>query len=73
MKNIIIVAYLTSPMATPAMAIMLYWTVHIVVIKFRISRILIPIVFTLFVKVVVVVFPLMPIMFSCHEVIKSPQ
>jgi hypothetical protein len=34
MKNIIIVAYLTSSMATPAMAIMLYWMASVVVIKF---------------------------------------
>jgi hypothetical protein len=33
MKNITIVAYLTSLMATPAVAIMLYWTTSIVVIK----------------------------------------
>jgi hypothetical protein len=54
MKSIVIVAYLTSSMATPAMVIMLGWTVSIMVVKFRISRILIPIVFNLFIEVVVV-------------------
>jgi hypothetical protein len=73
MKRIIIVVYLTSSMAIPAMAIMLYWTVSIVVIKFQISRILIPIVIDLFIIVIVVVMPLMPIMFSCHKVIEMPQ
>jgi hypothetical protein len=73
MKRIIIVAYLTSSMAIPAMAIMLYWTVSIVVIKFQISRILIPIVIDLFIIVIVVIMPLMPIMFSCHKVIEMPQ
>jgi hypothetical protein len=34
MKSIIIVEYLTSLMAIPAMAIMLYRTVSVVVIKF---------------------------------------
>jgi hypothetical protein len=34
MKNIIIVAYLMPSMATPTMAIMLYWTVSVVVIMF---------------------------------------
>jgi hypothetical protein len=73
MKSIVIVAYLTSSMAIPAMVIMLYRTVSIVVIKFRISRILIPIVVDLFIIVVVVVMPLMLIVFSCHKVIKTPQ
>jgi hypothetical protein len=73
MKNIIIVAYLMSSMATPAMAIMLYRTTSIVVIKFRISRILIPIVVDLFIIGVVVVMPLMPVMFSCHKVIEMTQ
>jgi hypothetical protein len=72
MKSIVIVAYLTSSMATPAMAIMLYQTTSVVVIKFWISRILIRIVFNLLIMVVVVM-PLMPIVFSCHEVIKMPQ
>jgi hypothetical protein len=45
-----------------------------VVIKFRISRILIPIVVDLFIIiVVVVVMPLMPVVFSCHKIIKTPQ
>jgi hypothetical protein len=73
MKNIIIVAYLTSSMAIPAMANMLYRTASVMVIKFRISRILIPIVVDLFIIVVVVVMPLMPIVFSCHKVIETPQ
>jgi hypothetical protein len=74
MKSIVIVAYLTSSMAIPAMVIMLYWTVSVVVvIKFRISRILIPIVVDLFIIVVVFVMPLMPVVFSCHKVIKTPQ
>jgi hypothetical protein len=73
MKNIIIVAYLTSSMVTPAMAIMLYRMVSVMVIKFRISRILIPIVVDLFIIVVVVVMPLMLVVFSCHMVIKMPQ
>jgi hypothetical protein len=74
MKSIIIVAYLTSSMAIPTMAIMLYRMVSVVVIKFRISRILIPIVVDLFIIiVVVVVMPLMPVVFSCHKVIKTPQ
>jgi hypothetical protein len=34
MKNIIIVVYLSSSMATSAMAIMLYRTLSVVVIKF---------------------------------------
>jgi hypothetical protein len=34
MKSIVIVAYLTSSMATPAMAIMLYRTASVMVIKF---------------------------------------
>jgi hypothetical protein len=34
MKSIVIVAYLTSSMATPVMVIMLYQTVSVVVIKF---------------------------------------
>jgi hypothetical protein len=72
MKSIIIVAYLMSLMAIPAMAIMLYRTVSVVVIKFRISRILIPIVVDLFI-IVVVVMPLMPVMFSCHKVIEVSQ
>jgi hypothetical protein len=72
MKSIVIVVYLTSSMATPAMVIMLYRTASVMVIKFRISRILIPIVFDLFIMVVVVM-PLMPIVFSCHKVIKTPQ
>jgi hypothetical protein len=33
MKSIIIVVYLTSSMATPAMVIMLYWTASVMVIK----------------------------------------
>jgi hypothetical protein len=73
MKSIIIIAYLTSSIATHAMVIMLYRTVSIVVIKFRISRILIRIVFNMIIKVVLVVMPLMLIVFSCHEVIKMPQ
>jgi hypothetical protein len=74
MKSIIIVAYLTSSMAIPAMAIMLYRTTSIVVIKIRISRILIPIVVDLFIIiVVVVVMPLMPVVFSCHKIIETPQ
>jgi hypothetical protein len=74
MKGIIIVAYLTSSMAIPAMAFMLYWTVRVVVIKFRVSRILIPIVIDLFIIiVVVVVMPFMPVVFSCHKVIVMPQ
>jgi hypothetical protein len=73
MKSIIIVAYLTSSMAIPAMAIMLYHTASVVVIKFRISRILIPIVVDLFIIVVVVVMPLMPVVFSCQKVIEMPQ
>jgi hypothetical protein len=49
-----------------------------VVIKFRINRILIPIVIDLFiiivvVVVVVVVMPLMLVVFSCHKVIDMPQ
>jgi hypothetical protein len=49
--------------------------VSIVVIKFQISRILIPIVFNLFIEVVVVVvvMPLLSIVFSCHKVIEMPQ
>jgi hypothetical protein len=75
MKSIIIVAYLTSSMAIPAMVIVLYRTASVVVIKFQISRILIPIVVDLFiiVVVVVIVMPLMPVVFSCHKVIKTPQ
>jgi hypothetical protein len=73
MKSIVIVAYLTSSMAIPAMVIMLYRTASVVVIKIQISRILIPIVIDLFIMVVVVVIPLMPVMFSCHKVIKMPQ
>jgi hypothetical protein len=71
MKNIVIVAYLTSSMAAPTMTIVLYRMASIMVIKFRISRILIPIVFDLF--IVVVVMPLMSIVFSCHKVIEMPQ
>jgi hypothetical protein len=41
--------------ATPAMVIMMYRTMSVMVIKFQISRILIPIVFDLFIMVVVVV------------------
>jgi hypothetical protein len=70
MKSIVIVAYLTSSMATPTMAIMLGWMASILVVKFRISRILIPIVFNLFIEVVLL---LLPIMFSCHKVIETPQ
>jgi hypothetical protein len=44
MKSNVIVAYLTSSMVIPAMAIMLYRMAKVMVIKFRISRILIPIV-----------------------------
>jgi hypothetical protein len=73
MKSTVIVVYLTSSMAIPAMAIMLYRTASVVVIKFRISRILIPIVIDLFIIVVVVVMPLMLVVFSCHKVIKMPQ
>jgi hypothetical protein len=73
MKSIIIIAYLTSLVATPAMVIMLYRTMSIMVIKFQINRILIPIVFNLFIMVVVVVMPLMSIVFSCHKVIEMPQ
>jgi hypothetical protein len=75
MKSIVIVLYLTSLMATPAMAIMLGRTASIVVVKFRIRQILIPIVFNLFIEVVVVevVMPLLPIVFSCHKVIETPQ
>jgi hypothetical protein len=73
MKSIVIVAYLTSSMANPAMSIMLYRTASIVVIMFRISRILIPIVADLFIIVVVVVMPLMLVVFSCHKVIEMPQ
>jgi hypothetical protein len=62
-----------SSMATPTMAIMLYRMASIVVIKFRISIILILIVIDMFIIVVVVVMPLMPVMFSCHKVIKMPQ
>jgi hypothetical protein len=69
MKSIIIVAYLISLMAIPAMTIMLYRTTSVMVI----SRILIPIVIDLFIIVVVIVMPLMPVMFSCHKVIKMPQ
>jgi hypothetical protein len=72
MKSIIIVAYLTSSMAIPAMVIMLYRTASVVVIKFQISRILIPIVVILFI-IVVVVMPLMSVVFSCHKVIETPQ
>jgi hypothetical protein len=54
MKSIVTVAYLTSSMAIPAMAIMLYRMASIMVIKFRISRILVPIVVDLFNIVVVV-------------------
>jgi hypothetical protein len=57
MKSIVVVAYLTSSMAIPAMAIMLYRMASVVVIKFRISRILVPIVVDLFIIVVVVVMP----------------
>jgi hypothetical protein len=74
MKSIVIVAYLSSSMAIPAMVNMLYRTASILVIMFRISRILIPIVVDLFIiVVVVVVMPLMLIVFSCHKVIKTPQ
>jgi hypothetical protein len=73
MKSIVIVAYLMSSMAIPTMVIMLYQTVSIEVIKFRISRILIPIVIDLFIIVVVVVMPLMSVVFSCHKVIEMPQ
>jgi hypothetical protein len=73
MKSIVIVAYLTSSMAIPAMAIMLYRMLSVVVIKLRISRILIPIVVDLFIIVVVVGMPLMPVVFSCHKVIETPQ
>jgi hypothetical protein len=75
MKSIIIVAYLTSSMATPTMVIMLGRTASIVVVRFRISRILIQIVFNLFIEVVVVVvvMPLLSIVFSCHKVIETPQ
>jgi hypothetical protein len=75
--------------ATPAMVIMMYRTMSVMVIKFQISRTLIPVVFDLFIMVVVVVvvvvivivivivvvvvMPLMPIMFSCHKVIETPQ
>jgi hypothetical protein len=74
--------------ATPAMVIMMYRTMSVMVIKFQISRTLIPVVFDLFIMVVVVVIvvvvivivivvvvvmPLMSIMFSCHKVIKMPQ
>jgi hypothetical protein len=73
MKSIVIVAYLTSSMAIPAMAIMLYRMASVVVIKFRINRILIPIVVDLFIIVVIIVMPLMSVMFSCHKVIEMPQ
>jgi hypothetical protein len=75
MKSIVIVVYLTLLMATPAMAIMLGRTASIVVVKFWISRILIPIVFNLFIEVVVVVvvMPFLLIVFSCHKVIETPQ
>jgi hypothetical protein len=75
MKRFIIVAYLMLSMATPAMAIMLGQMASIIVIRFRIRRILIPIVFNLFIEVVVVVIimPLLSIVFSCHKVIKMPQ
>jgi hypothetical protein len=81
MKSIVIVTYLTSSLATPSMAIMLDQMASVVVIKFRISRILIPIVFNVFIKVVVVVvvvivvvvMPLLPIVFSYHKVIKMPE
>jgi hypothetical protein len=75
MKSIIIVAYLTSSMVNPAMAIMLGRMVSIVVVMFRISRILTPIVFNQFIEVVVVVvvMPVLLIMFSCHKVIEMPQ
>jgi hypothetical protein len=75
--------------ATPAMVIMMYRTMSVMVIKFQISRTLIPVVFDLFIMVVVVVIvvvvivivivivvvvmPLMSIMFSCHKVIEMPQ
>jgi hypothetical protein len=67
MKSIIIIAYLTSSMATPAMVIMLDQMISNIVVKFRISRIVIPIVFNLFIEVVVVVvvMHLLPIVFSC--------
>jgi hypothetical protein len=74
MKSIIIVAYLTSSMAIPAMVIMLYRMASVVVIKFRISRILIPILIDLFIIiVVVVVMPMMSVVLSCHKVIETPQ
>jgi hypothetical protein len=73
MKRVIIVAYLTSSMAIPAMAIMLYQTASIVVIMFQIRRILIPIIINMFITVVVAVMPLMPVVFSCHKVIETPQ
>jgi hypothetical protein len=65
MKSIIIVPYLTSSVATSTMVTMMYRTVSVMVIKFQISIIVIPIVFDLFIMVVVVM-PLMPIVFSCH-------
>jgi hypothetical protein len=55
MKSIIIVAYLSSSMAIPPVANMLYRTVSVLVTKFLISRILIPIVVDLFIIVVVIV------------------
>jgi hypothetical protein len=73
MKSIIIVVYLSSSMAIPAMVNMLYGTASVLVIKIRISRILIPIVVDLFIIVVVVVMPLMPVVFSCHKVIETSQ
>jgi hypothetical protein len=66
MKSIII-------FAIPAIVIMLYQTTSVVVIKFRISRILIPFVVDLFIIVVIAVIPLMPVMFLCHKVIEMPQ
>jgi hypothetical protein len=69
MKSIVIVSYLTSLMATPAVAIMLYQMASVMVIKFRNSRILITVVFDLFIMVVVVM-PFMPIVLSHHKVIK---
>jgi hypothetical protein len=59
MKSIVIVVYLTSSMVVPALVMMLYQMVSVMVIKFQMSRILIPIVIDLFTIVFVVVIPLM--------------
>jgi hypothetical protein len=70
MKSIIIVAYLTSSMAIPAMAIMLYVLLSSSSKSAEYSS---QFVVDLFIIVVVIIMPLMPVMFSCHKVIETHQ